>query len=120
MAKCSNCGDKKNPAEAKFCSKCGTALGSAKAKPAVETPFTNKCAILGELWLSYRDDEDYQEFIEYNDIGLPLAYILDSEIADLNDTSANYVNETFALLLEKLEIEDEGFDDLDELLNAAE
>jgi hypothetical protein len=49
-----------------------------------------------------------------------LAYILDSEIADLNDTSANYVNETFALLLEKLEIEDEGFDDLDELLNAAE
>jgi len=118
MAKCSSCGEKGNPAEAKFCSKCGTALGAVKAGPVVETPFANKCAILGELWISYRDDEDYQEFIEYNDIGLPLAYILDSEIADLNDKSANYINETFALLLQMLEIEDEGFDGLDELLSA--
>lgn len=120
MAKCSNCGDKKNPAEAKFCSKCGTALGAVKAEPTVETPFANKCAILGELWLSYRDDEDYEDFIEYNDIGLPLAYILDSKIAEGTSYSENYINETFALLLEKLEIEDQGFDDLDELLSAAE
>jgi hypothetical protein len=120
MAKCSNCGDKTNPAEAKFCSKCGTALGSAKAKPAVETPYANKCAILGELWLSYRDDEDYQAFIAYNDIGLPLAYILDSNIAEGTSYSENYINETFDLLLEKFEIEDQGFEDLDELLNAAE
>lgn len=94
--------------------------GPVKAEPTVETPFANKCAILGELWLSYRDDEDYEDFIEYNDIGLPLAYILDSKIAEGTSYSENYINETFALLLEKLEIEDQGFDDLDELLSAAE
>lgn len=120
MAKCSNCGEKKNPAEAKFCSKCGTALGSSTGKQVVETLFVNKCSILGELWLNFRDDEDYQDFIEYNDIGLPLAYILDSEIADINDSSVKYIDETFALLLEQLEIEDQGFEDLNELINAAE
>ena len=122
MAKCSNCGDKKNPAEAKFCSKCGTALGAggSKSKPQIETTYANKCAILGELWLNYRTDEDYEDFIEYNDIGLPLAYILDSNIAEGTTYSENYINETFDLLLERFEIEDQGFEDLDELLSAAE
>jgi hypothetical protein len=122
MAKCSECGEKKNPTEAKFCSKCGTALGAggSVSKPQVETTYANKCAILGELWLNYRTDEDYEDFIEYNDIGLPLAYILDSDIAESTSYSENYINETFALLLERFEIEDQGFEDLDELLSAAE
>lgn len=122
MAKCNKCGDKSNPAEAKFCSKCGTTLGSASkgSKPPVETTFANKCHILAELWMNYRSDEDFEDFVEYNDIGLPLAYVLDNEIAEANDQSEKFINETFILLLESLEVEDQGFEDFDELLNAAE
>jgi ribosomal protein L37E len=120
MAKCNKCGEKGNPAEAKFCSKCGTAIGSASksSKPTVETTFANKCHILADLWLNYRTDEEFEDFVEYNDIGLPLAYVLENEIADQNDESERFINETFSLLLEKFETEDQGFESIDELLEA--
>jgi hypothetical protein len=120
MAKCKKCGNKNDPKEAKFCSNCGTQTGGAATAVVVETTFENKCAVLSELWLSNRDDEQFTEFIEYNDIGLPLAYILENKIADLNDISENYINETFDLLLVLLEIEDQGFEDFDEVMSAAE
>jgi NMD protein affecting ribosome stability and mRNA decay len=121
MAKCTKCGDKNNPLEAKFCSKCGTALrGKASTKAKVETTFGNKCSILADLWLNHRSDEDYEEFIEYNDIGLPLAYVLDNEIAVANEWSKKFVDETFDLLLESLGIEDQGFIDLQELIDPAD
>lgn len=118
MAKCNSCGEKKNPAEAKFCSKCGTALGGKSNKARIETTFGNKCSILAEIWLNYRADEDFEDFIEYNDVGLPLAYVLDNEIADANEASERFVNETFELLLQRFEIEDEGFESLDDILSA--
>ena len=120
MAKCKKCGNKSDPKEAKFCSNCGAQTGGENTGPVIETPFENKCAVLSELWLNSRDDEQFAEFIEYNDIGLPLAYILDNGIADLNDTTENYINETFALLLELLEIVDQGFEDFEEVMSAAE
>jgi hypothetical protein len=86
----------------------------------VETTFENKCAVLSELWLNNRDDEQFEDFIAYNDIGLPLAYILDNDIAEVNETSENFINETFDLLLVLLEIEDQGFEDFDEVMSAAE
>lgn len=122
MAKCTNCGDKSNPAGAKFCSKCGTAISASEAnlRPKADTTFKNKCIILADLWLNYRLDEDYADFIEYNDIGLPLAYVLENQIAVANDASERFVTETFDLLLSALEIEDQGFEDLQELMDAAE
>lgn len=51
---------------------------------------------------------------------MPVAYILENKIADLNESSERYINETFGLLLELLEIEDQGFEELDELLSEAE
>jgi hypothetical protein len=42
--------------------------------------FENKVSILAELWMNYRDDEELQDFIEFNDLGLPLAYFLLHEI----------------------------------------
>jgi len=120
VAKCKNCGNKSDPKEARFCSNCGTQIGGAATAEIVETTFENKCAVLSELWLNNRDDEQFEDFIEYNDIGLPLAYILDNDIAEVNETSEKYINETFELLLELLEVEDQGFEDLDEVMSAAE
>lgn len=80
------------------------------------TPFSNRVAILAQLWMEYRDDPDFVDFIEYNDIGLPLAYLLDSKIVETTTMAEAFINETFDLLLAGLEVEDEGFEDLDELL----
>lgn len=84
------------------------------------TPFSDQCVILADLWLNYRTDEGFTDFIEYNDIGLPLAYAVTNGIAEVNSLGEGLIGETFDLLLEGLGIDDEGFLNLDELLNNAE
>jgi hypothetical protein len=84
------------------------------------TNYTDKCSILAELWLNYRSDESFQDFIEYNDLGLPLAYAIDNDIVKSTEMAQRFVEETFDLFLASLSVEDTGFDNLDELLNIAE
>ena len=81
--------------------------------------FSKKCEILGDLWLNYRQDEQFADFIEYNDIGLPLAYAFANEIAKPTGIAEQYIEETYSLFLEALEIEDEVFDSLDEMLDSS-
>jgi hypothetical protein len=82
----------------------------------METTFDNKVAILAKLWLDYRDDEEFTDFIEYNDLGLPLAYAISTNIVKSTPTAEKFINETFDLLLAGLEVEDTGFEDLEEIL----
>ena len=85
------------------------------------TTYSDKLSILADLWLNYRQDEEFQDFVEYNDIGLPLAYAIDNAIVDATPIATRFVEETFALLLEGLDIqEDTGFENLDDLLGTAE
>jgi hypothetical protein len=83
------------------------------------TPFSKKCEILGELWLKYRSEEDLEDFLEYNDLGLPIAYAIANDIVKPLDLAKSFVDETFELLLASLKIEDTGWDNLDELLSMA-
>jgi len=81
------------------------------------THFSNKCEILADLWLNYRQDEEFQDFVEYNDLGLPLAYLIaNNVVTEKSNTIEKFINESFELLLSGLEIEDSGFETLDELL----
>jgi hypothetical protein len=80
------------------------------------TPFANQVSILAELWLNYRQDEDFIDFIEYNDLGLPLAYAIANDIVDTSPKATAFIGETFDLLITALDVEDNGFDNLDELL----
>jgi hypothetical protein len=82
------------------------------------TPFSNKCSILGELWLSYRSEEDFEDFIDYNDLGLPIAYAIANDIVKSTDLAKAFVDETFDLLLVALGLEDEAWEHLDEMLSA--
>jgi hypothetical protein len=84
------------------------------------TPFSVKCEILGELWLSYRTDEEYQDFVEYNDLGLPLAYAIAEKIVQPSGEAERFINESWAMLLAGLEVEDTGFDSIDDLLELDE
>lgn len=81
-----------------------------------ETTFSNKCIILADLWLNYRDDEEFQDFVEYNDLGLPLAYAIANAIVESNGIVSNFINETFDLLLAGLGIEDTGFESIEDVL----
>ena len=80
------------------------------------TTYFSKASILADLWLNYRDDEEFQDFIEYNDIGLPLAYAISNDIVKTTDIAERFINETFELFISGLGIEDTGFETLDELL----
>jgi len=82
-----------------------------------ETPFETRSDILADLWMNYRRDVEFQDFLEYNDVGLPAAWLVAEELCVPEDKLKGMINETFMLLLKALEIEDDhGFDSLDDLL----
>ena len=82
------------------------------------TPFESKCDILGQLWVEYKNDEQFQDFVEYNDLGLPLAYAISSDIVSSSPKAQMFVEETFQLLLAAVgREEDTGFDSLSDLFN---
>lgn len=81
------------------------------------TDFDTRCNILAELWIDHRDNEELSDFIDYNDLGLPLGFLLGEGITTATEKARVIVNETFDLLLASLGIEeDHGFDSLDDLL----
>jgi hypothetical protein len=82
------------------------------------TPFSNKCEILGELWMKYRSEEKFEDFLEYNDLGLPIAYAIANEIVKSTEMAKSFIEETFDLLLVALGLEDEAWENLDEMLSA--
>lgn len=84
------------------------------------TPFASQADILADLWLNYRSDDEFQDFIEYNDIGLPLAYAISNDIVKSTPTAEKFISETFDLLLSALNVEDNGYESLDDLLGDAE
>lgn len=82
------------------------------------TPLSSRAEILADLWMNYRDDEEFLDFIEYNDLGLPLSYAFSNSIVEKTEMLETLINETFDLLLSALELQqDEGFESLDDLLS---
>jgi hypothetical protein len=84
----------------------------------METSFDNKCAILSEIFVNYKDDAEFDDFREYNDIGLPLAYAIANGIVTKTSKAETFIVETFDLLLAGLSIEeDTGFESIEDLLD---
>lgn len=86
----------------------------------IVTDFHNICNILGKLYSVYRKDEEFEDFIEFNDLGLPLAYFVSENLCEVADDGARYITETWALFLAGLNLEDTGWSDLDEVFESAE
>jgi hypothetical protein len=84
------------------------------------TDFSNVCNILGELFAQYKEDSDFKDFISFNDLGLPLAYLTRENLAVPSDDGARYIMETWELFLTGLRLDDTGFTDLDSVLDAAD
>jgi hypothetical protein len=79
-------------------------------------PFSKKCAILGDFWLNYKDEEGFEDFVEYNDIGLPLAFMIAEDIVLSNQVAEVYVNEAWLLLCEAMNLDSkQDYDSLEDM-----
>lgn len=83
------------------------------------TDFSIRCQALSELWLESREDEEFKDFIEFNDIGLPLAYAFMYGLAELTKGGIAMVDEAWDSLLQVLGLDDIGFESLDEVIEAS-
>lgn len=81
------------------------------------TDFSSVCEILGDLFSNYKDDKHFADFIEFNDLGLPLAYMVKEKLAIPSDDGSRYIMETWELFLSGLGVEDTGFTNLNDLLD---
>lgn len=73
----------------------------------------DKAAILSDFWAGYRGDPEWQDFMQYNDLGLPLAEsIAGGLVLELTPAGEDMINETYILLCNRVGIDtEENFDD---------
>lgn len=67
----------------------------------------NKIAVLADLYLNYRDEEQFKEFADYNDIGLPIAHLVHTGLCTMNKSGEIYVEETYDLLVTAMGVDPE-------------
>jgi hypothetical protein len=79
------------------------------------TDFDSRALILGQLWVNFKTDDEWSDFMEYNDLGLPLAFAFAEGIINHTPTLEQYINETWDLFIEALDIEDQGFARLEDI-----
>ena len=78
--------------------------------------FADKTGILGQLWIDFRDDENFSAFMDYNDIGVPMAYYLaEGLINGLTPLGEQYVEESIDMMFKLLEITEAEVDGLEEI-----
>ncbi len=81
------------------------------------TTFENKCLILSDIFYKYPSDIRFTDFFAKNNLGLPLAFLIDEGIVPRTTLVSEYVDDTFDKLLEMLGIAfDTGFDKLEEII----
>lgn len=85
--------------------------------------FETVCGILGELYTNYKDSKEFRSFVEFNDLGLPLAFLTNEGlIVELSDDGRRYVIDTFDMFIGSLKVDHEDIMEgmtLDELLEIA-
>jgi hypothetical protein len=99
-----------------------TSFSGVNAEPTgnIATSFENRCKILGEYWISMKDEDDASEFITINDIGLPLAFLLSEGLVSIVKPEAEqFVNETWAMFSKFLNLSDEvAYEDIESVAAA--
>ena len=75
----------------------------------------DKCGILGQFWFEFRDDAELSTFIDYNDVGLPLAWFIATGVVEPLPMAEDFITETFNLFLAALEVTEEEVAEIDNL-----
>lgn len=84
------------------------------------TDFSKRCDLLNRFWMEFREEEAFESYFEYNDIGVPLAFAISEGIVKSTDQSAAYINEAYDLLCETLNIEIKTYDSLEDMMMEAD
>jgi hypothetical protein len=82
------------------------------------TEIASKCDILTDLWINHSENERFDDFVEFNDLGLPLAYFIANGVVEMTPLASDIIDATFNDLLELFDIEDTGFTSLKDLTQA--
>ena len=69
------------------------------------TPFSIKCEILGLFYQLYKNEKEFAEFFQYNDYGLPTAYLVLYGLAEATDKGIRFVSDTYEILCGALQID---------------
>jgi hypothetical protein len=85
-----------------------------------ETPYKVKCEILAEVWMDYRDDENFADLFSYGDLAFPLAYAVSNDIIKSTKEAKKFIVEVFDLMVSSFGLEDTGFEDLDDIFLAGD
>lgn len=80
------------------------------------TDYSKQCEILNDLWINHTDEERFEDFIQENDLGLPLAHLIVTGVVESTTLAKEFVEQSFEDLLELLEVEDTGFGSLKEMI----
>jgi RNAse (barnase) inhibitor barstar len=71
----------------------------------VETPLSSKTKTLAQMWVNFREDSDFSDFIKFNDISLPLAYFYETGmVPEISERGIEFINQTWDLLISALEL----------------
>lgn len=62
--------------------------------------FETQVAVLADVWMNFRNVPEHEDFMYYNDLGLPLAYMLHSKMIEGNDSTKSIIEESFHMALE--------------------
>lgn len=80
------------------------------------TDFSSQCNILNAIWIEYMNHEFFENFVRIDEdfitiigLGLPLAHLIKNGIIESTPMAQEIIQQTFDLLLEEFEYEDEGF-----------
>jgi len=72
------------------------------------TDFATQCVILGELYENYKEEKDFKVFIEYNDLGLPLAFLSSQGlVVEVSDDGRRYIADTFEMFLQSIKLSED-------------
>jgi tetratricopeptide (TPR) repeat protein len=73
--------------------------------------FDEKNAVIASLWIEFRKDEDFADFMTYNDLGCPLAYMYQEKlITELSDQGIGMITETFNNFMKLMDVTEADVD----------
>lgn len=78
--------------------------------------FADKAGIIGQLWIEFRHDEDFEQFMEYNDLGCPLGYMIaEGIVKEPSPLGEEMLVETYRMFMELINVTDEEVAELPEI-----
>ena len=91
-----------------------------------KTSFIDKCEILSQVWVNWKDEEDNSEgwksLFKMNDVGFPFAYLVRNGYASVKKSIAgeNPIEETWQDFCQSLSIDPEAkYSDIIEMFKAS-